>query len=93
MIEHITTAAAMGVKIKVNLMMVRCEISAATLETACMGAASVLTAHVCDSVLHSSAALAYRKRRRHHTSAGRQKDVLSGTEVAVAVGYNVERPV
>ena len=78
-----------------NLMMVRYEISAAMLETVCMGAASVLTAHVCDLALHSSAALAYRKRRRHHTSAGRLQEVLSETEVGVrvAVGYNVELPV
>ena len=58
-----------------------------------MGAASVLTVHVCDLVAHSIAVLAYSKRRRHHTSAGRQKEVLSETEVGVAVGYNVERPV
>ena len=63
------------------------------LETACTGAASVLAVHVCDSVMHSFAALAYGKRRRHHTSAGRQKSMLSETEVGVAVGYNVERPV
>ena len=42
---------------------------------------------------HGFAALAYRKRRRHHTSAGRQKSMLSETEVGLAVGYNVERPV
>ena len=58
-----------------------------------MGAASVLTVHVCDLGLHSIAARAYGKRRRHHTSAGRQKSMLSETEVGVAVGYNVERPV
>ena len=58
-----------------------------------MGAASVLTVHVCDVGLHSIAALAYGKRRRHHTSAGRLQDMLSETEVRVAVGYNVERPV
>ena len=63
------------------------------LETACMGAASVLTVHVCDFMMHSFAALAYGKRRRHHTSAGRQKNMLSETEGGVAVGYNVERPV
>ena len=53
----------------------------------------VLTVHVCDSVLHSFAVLAYGKRRRHHTSAGRLRGMLSETEVGVAVGYNVERPV
>ena len=58
-----------------------------------MGAASVLTVHVCDSVLHSFAALAYGKRRRHHTSAGRLKSMLSETEVGLAVEFNVERPV
>ena len=47
----------------------------------------------CDFALHSSAAFAYGKRRRHHTSAGRLKSMLSETEVGVAVGYNVERPV
>ena len=54
-----------------------------------MGAASVLTVHVRDSSAHSFAALAYSKRRRHHTSAGRLRGMLSGTEVGVAVGYNV----
>ena len=58
-----------------------------------MGAASVLTVHVCDLEAHSFAALAYGKRRRHHTSAGRLQSMLSETEVRVAVGYNVERPV
>ena len=58
-----------------------------------MGAALVPTVHVCALGQHSSAALAYGKRRRHHTSAGRLQDMLSGTEVRVAVGYNVERPV
>ena len=58
-----------------------------------MGAVSVLTVHVCDSAMHSIAALAYGKRRRHHTSAGRLQKVLSETEVRVAVGYNVEWPV
>ena len=58
-----------------------------------MGAASALTVHVYAFVKHSIAALAYGKRRRHHTSAGRQKSMLSETEVGVAVGYNVERPV
>ena len=58
-----------------------------------MGAASVLTVHVCDVRLHRFAALAYGKRRRHHTSAGRLKSMLSETEVRAAVGYNVERPV
>ena len=36
-----------------------------------MGAASALTVYECDSIMHSIAALAYGKRRRHHTSAGR----------------------
>ena len=63
------------------------------LETASMGAASVLTVHVCATIFHSFAALAYSKRRRHHTSAGRLQNMLSETEVRVAVGYNVERPV
>ena len=58
-----------------------------TLGTACMGAASVLTVHVYDSILHSTAARAYGKRRRHHTSAGRLQSMLSGTEFRVAVGY------
>ena len=58
-----------------------------------MGAASALTVHVYAFVEHSIAALAYGKRRRHHTSAGRLKSMLSETEVGVAVGYNVERPV
>ena len=58
-----------------------------------MGAPSVLTVHVRDSSAHSFAALAYSKRRRHHTSAGRLQVVLFETEVGVAVGYNVERPV
>ena len=58
-----------------------------------MGAASVLTVHVCAFTVHSSAVLAYGKRRRHHTSAGRLQKVLSETEVRVAVEYNVERPV
>ena len=62
-----------------------------TLESACMGAASVLTVHVRSSVMHSIAARAYSKRRRHHTSAGRQKNMLSETEGGKAVGYNVER--
>ena len=58
-----------------------------------MGAASALTVHVYAFVKHSIAALAYGKRRRHHTSAGRLQGMLSETEVGVAVGYNVERPV
>ena len=53
----------------------------------------ILTVHVRQGSAHSIAALAYGKRRRHHTSAGRQKSMLSETEVGVAVGYNVERPV
>ena len=64
-----------------------------TLESACMAAASVLNVHVRNVSAHSIAALAYGKRRRHHTSAGRQKSMLSETEIGVAVGYNVERPV
>ena len=58
-----------------------------------MGAASLLTVHVYDVGLHSFSVRAYSKRRRHHTSAGRQQSMLSETEVRVAVGYNVERPV
>ena len=64
-----------------------------TLETACMGAASVLTVHVCDTRKHSIAALAYGKRRRHHTSAGRLQNMLSETGFGAAVEYNVERPI
>ena len=58
-----------------------------------MGAASVPIVHVWIGSAHSYAALSYSKRRRHHTSVRRQKEVLSETEVGVAVGYNVERPV
>ena len=65
----------------------------ATLETACMGAASVPSVHVRSVLTHGIAARAYGKRRRHHTSAGRLKSMLSETEGGVAVGYNVERPV
>ena len=61
-----------------------------TLESAYMGAASVLTVHVRSVSAHSIAALAYGKRRRHHTSAGRLRGMFSGTEVGVAVGYDVE---
>ena len=42
-----------------------------------MGAASVLTVHVRQGSAHSIAALAYGKRRRHHTAAGRLKSMLS----------------
>ena len=52
-----------------------------------------LTVHVRQGLMHSFAALAYGKRRRHHTSAGRLRGMLSETEVGVVVGYNVERPV
>ena len=58
-----------------------------------MGATSALAVRVYAFVKHSIAVRAYGKRRRHHTSAGRQKSMLSETEVGVAVGYNVERPV
>ena len=43
------------------------------------------------SAVHRKAARAHGKRRRHHTSAGRQQSMLSETEVVLAVGYNVER--
>ena len=46
---------------------------------------------MCDSVVHSIAVRAYSKRRRHHTSAGRLKSMLSETEVRVAVGYSDQR--
>ena len=58
-----------------------------TLESACTGAPSVLIVtdivQVRDRSAHSFAALAYGKRRRHHTSAGRLQDMLSETEVRV----------
>ena len=58
-----------------------------------MRAASVRTVIVRGRKRHSFAVLAYGKRWRHHTSAGRLRGMLSETEVGVAVGYNVERPV
>ena len=58
--------------------------------TVTLGLTAVMTA---TSAVHQKAARAYSKRRRHHTSAGRLQNMLSETEVRVAVGYNVERPV
>ena len=41
-----------------------------------MGAAPIPTVHVRQGSAHSIAALAYGKRRRHHTSAGRLRGML-----------------
>ena len=45
-------------------------------DNACAEQAEVLTVHVCDMALHGVAALAHRKRRRHHTAADGVRAVL-----------------
>ena len=56
-----------------------------TLDTACMRATYMLTVHVRGAALHSVAAFAHRKRRRHLTAADGQREVLSEAFPAVAV--------